>query len=99
MEYLRKPTQEARRWVQAAQNYEGATLGQVYNRWSAEKQRAYDECYEKFCNEPNSEQFSIILHNSFHFTVSWFSDLGVRIETACRSICIPWECVESMAEH
>ena len=57
-----------------ASRWDGDTLNQVYDRWSQEKQDAYDSAYEMYCNSSNGECFSICSHNSFGFTVSWFHD-------------------------
>lgn len=51
--------------------YEGITLGQVYDSWSRSKQEAYDWCYEKYLNTEEHTSFGICSHNTFQFTVSW----------------------------
>lgn len=60
---------------------EGIYLSQIYDKWSAEKQRAFDRCYDQYLASEEHESFSIISHNSFGFSVSWLCKEGLRIET------------------
>ena len=64
-----------------ASRWDGNTLNQVYDRWSKEKQDAYDSAYEMYCNSRNGNSFSICSHNAFGFTVSWLHDDGCTFLT------------------
>ena len=55
-------------------NYDGYRLEDVYNSFSAAKARAYQWCFDKFVNTPNSDAFSITSHNTFGFSCSWTGD-------------------------
>ncbi len=74
-------TKKGQEILARASRYEGNTLYQVYDRWSGEKQKAYDECYEMYCNSRHGSAFGICSHNSYGFTVSWVSDDGVHFIT------------------
>ena len=80
-----------RKLVEIGQNWEGKFLCQVYDKWSDAKQKAWDECYSEFCNTPNTQQFSICSHNTFQFTVSWFTPEGMRLETARNSYLVVFD--------
>ena len=60
--------------IARASRWEGYTLSQVYERPSLAKQKAYDDCYEMYCNSFKADSFGICSHNSQMFTVSWVSD-------------------------
>lgn len=59
-----------------ASRWDGYTLNQVYDKWSQDKQNAYDSAWEMYCNSRHGNAFSICSHNSFGFSVSWFHDDG-----------------------
>lgn len=65
------------------------SLHNLYGRWSAEKERAYDRCWELFCKGENSAAFGIGNANSFGFTASWLETKDgenvMRIETRSNS--------------
>lgn len=62
-------------------------LYDVYDRFSADKVRAYRWCRERF-EEENGKMFAIISHNTFTFTVAWLTnEHGLRVETAQNSYC------------
>lgn len=73
-----------RRLVNTGENWEGKFLHQVYDTYSKSKEIAWNECYQKYIVE-NGTDFGICSHNSFSFTVSWFTDDGMRIETSKNS--------------
>ena len=64
-----------------ATKWDGSTLNQIYDRWSQEKQDAYDLAYEMYRNSRNGISFSICSHNTFGFTVSWLHDDGCTFLT------------------
>ena len=51
--------------------YQGTTLGQLYEKWSDAKQAAFDECYDKYLATPEHDSWGICSHTSIFFTVSW----------------------------
>lgn len=85
MTEVKASTALGKRLLAIGQQWEGTFLNQVYTTWSAEKEKAWDECYEEYCNTEGAEQFSICSHNSYSFTVSWFTPQGMRLETSKNS--------------
>ena len=85
MREVKASTALGKRLLAIGQQWEGTFLNQVYTTWSAEKEKAWDECYEEYCNTDGAEQFGICSHNTFSFTVSWFTPQGMRLETAKNS--------------
>ena len=57
--------------IEKASNIDGYNLRDVYTTWSAEKERAYNWCYDQYLQTENSEAFSICSHNIFGFACSW----------------------------
>lgn len=51
--------------------YDGVYLHQVYDKWSADKQKAWDDNWEKYINTDEHSSFSICSHNPNAFTLSW----------------------------
>lgn len=68
--------------MDSATQWKGERLGQVYDSWSDAKQKAYDDAYEMYANDPQSEMFSICSANISQFTVSWFTPVNVVYLTA-----------------
>ena len=64
-----------------ASRWDGNTLNQVYDHWSEDKQKVFDDAWKMYCNSSNGESFSICSHNSFGFTVSWLHDGGCTFLT------------------
>lgn len=85
MREVKASTALGKRLLAIGQQWEGTFLNQVYTTWSAEKEKAWDECYEEYCNTDGAEQFGICSHNTFSFTVSWFTPQGMRLETSKNS--------------
>ena len=80
----------------------GTFLNQVYDKWSAAKQKAWDKwsaakkkawdkCYDEYCRTDGAEGFSICSHNSFQFTCSWFIPDGMRLETRDNSYLVAFD--------
>ena len=90
MTIIKWNTKRGQDMVKRAQNWEGKYLSQVYDSYSKAKESAWWDCFT-MCQAEGGEQFSIISHNSFGFSVSWFTNEGVRIETPRNSYLIPWE--------
>lgn len=85
MREVKASTALGKRLLAIGQQWEGTFLNQVYSTWSSEKEKAWNECYEEYCNTDGAEQFGICSHNTFSFTVSWFTPQGMRLETAKNS--------------
>lgn len=85
MREVKASTALGKRLLAIGQRWEGTFLYQVYDKWSSEKEKAWNECYEEYCNTEGAEQFSICSHNSYSFTVSWFTPQGMRLETSKNS--------------
>lgn len=85
MREVKASTALGKRLLAIGQQWEGTFLNQVYTTWSAEKEKSWDECYKEYCNTDGAEQFGICSHNTFSFTVSWFTPQGMRLETAKNS--------------
>ena len=68
---LSEYTAAGKRILDMASHWDGDNLRQVYDKPSAEKMRIFDECYEMYRNDTDSEAFAICSHNTFNFTVSW----------------------------
>lgn len=81
MRIVKASTPLGKRLIQTGQQCQGTFLNQVYNKWSAKKGEAWNKCYVEYCNTEGAEQFGICSHNSFSFTVSWFTPKGMRLET------------------
>ena len=64
-----------------ASSRDGNTLYQVYDHWSENKQKAFDEAWEMYCNSRHGNSFSVCSHNTFGFTVSWLHDDGCTFLT------------------
>lgn len=71
MRELKYSTKAGKNIVERATQWEGDYLWQVYYKWSEAKQRAFDWCYEQFCDTEDSDSFGICSHNTFGFTCSW----------------------------
>lgn len=85
MRIVKASTSLGKRLIQIGQQRQGTFLNQVYGKWSAEKQEAWNKCYDEYCNTEGAEQFGICSHNSFSFTASWFTPKGMRLETSKNS--------------
>lgn len=85
MREVKASTALGKRLLAIGQRWEGTFLYQVYDKWSSEKEKAWNECYKEYCNTEGAEQFSICSHNSYSFTVSWFIPQGMRLETSKNS--------------
>ena len=74
-------TKRGQNFIQSAYYYEGRTLADVYASPSHAKQNAFDEC-RALCYAEGGENFRIISHNTFAFSVAWDVVGGLRVETA-----------------
>ena len=67
--------------ISLGSQWEGNDLRQIYDRWSAEKEKAFNDAWEMYCNSRHGESFGICSHNTFGFTVSWLHDDGLTVLT------------------
>lgn len=79
-------TKKQWRYYRAWANSGNTKLSDVYKKWSAEKERAYNQCLWEFNDNPLASQFVIISHNTFAFSVAWLveSDTEFRLH-----VCTP----------
>lgn len=82
MRVVKASTALGKRLVAIGKNWDGTFLNQVYDKWSAAKQEAWDKCYEEYCNTDSAEQFSIC---------SWFTPEGMRLETSHNSYLVVFD--------
>ena len=70
-----------RSWLNGDRVYR---IGDIYGRYSWDKEKAFDDCFNKYCNEkPGNYDFKCTGHNSFAFSVAWMQEDGnLRYETA-----------------
>lgn len=79
---LSEDTKMGQKVLDMASRYEGTSLSQVYDYWSPEKEQAFNDVWEMYCDDDESEAFSICSHNCQAFTVSWVNSLGVMFLTS-----------------
>ena len=91
MRVVKASSSLGRKLVEIGQNWEGKFLYQVYDKWSQEKENAWNACYEEYLNTPGAELFCICSHNTFQFTVSWYTPQGMRLETARNSYLVVFD--------
>lgn len=68
---IKGSTVRGKNLLRRADSYEGYCLEDVYTNPSSAKYRAYNECYRWYldCDEPDN--FRVISHNTFQFSVAW----------------------------
>ena len=81
---IKKETKKGIQWIIKAKSNEGEYLWQVYDSFSNEKAKAYEEC-RKMCARENGTNFRIISHCQNFFTVAWNTEKALRIETYANS--------------
>lgn len=63
----------------------GVAYTTYIKKWSAEKEHAFNMCWEHYCNGENSTAFGVGNANSYGFTASWLetkdNENVMRIET------------------
>ena len=86
---IKASTKRGQNLIARGSQWEGVTLGQVYDSWSASKDEAWDYCYNKYLDTPEHDAFSICSHNTFQFSVSWVGlyegENAMFLETASNS--------------
>ena len=88
---VKSSTALGKRLLAIGQKSEGTFLNQVYDKWSTAKQKAWDRCYDEYCNTYGGEEFSICTHNCYQFTCSWFTPDGMRLKTAYNSYLVVFD--------
>ena len=91
MRVVKASTALGKRLLATGQQWQGTFLNQVYDKWSYEKEQAWNKYYDEYCNTDGAEQFGICTHNSFSFTVSWFTPQGMRLETSKNSYLVVFD--------
>ena len=91
MKVVKANTFEGERLISIGQECEGTYLCEVYDRWSDAKQKAWDKCYAEYSLTSGSSAFGICSHNTFSFSVSWLTPLGMRLETSKNSYLITFD--------
>ena len=87
---LNPNTKKAQKIVNTAMRFDGFSLSDCYGSFSQAKSRAWNNCFEMYLEE-KGELFHICSHNINAFSVAWFTDTGVRMETAYNSYFVPME--------
>lgn len=62
------------------ENWDGDTLGQVYERWSDTKQAIFDDWFNHYCEDSKASLFSIVGHNCYGFSLGWFTTLPQAVD-------------------
>lgn len=81
MRVVKASTPLGKRLIEIGQNYEGSFLRHVYKKWSREKEKVWDKCFDEYCKTEGAEAFGICSHNTLNFSVSWITPEGMRLET------------------
>ena len=87
MTIIKGTTAKGRTMMHNANRNEGCELWQIYDVYSPAKRRSFEACKD-LCASENGENFRIISHNTFNYSVAWDTEKGVRIETAQNSYLI-----------
>lgn len=62
------------------------SIRSIYGRYSYEKEKAFNYCYSKYCEDEGASDFRCTGHNSFAFSVAWMTkNNNIRYETASGS--------------
>ena len=68
------------------------SLSNLYDKWSQEKENAFDWCWNQYWNDENSSDFGVGNANTFGFTASWLltkdGENCMRVETKDNSYLI-----------
>ena len=84
MRTLKASTSQGKRVIDMAIRCNSRTLEELYERYSNQKQKAYNYCYESFIRE-EGYNFRVGNANSFGFTACWLvsgeNSEELRVET------------------
>lgn len=85
-------TYKGKQIIEKATRCEGYTLHDVYEKWSIDKEIAYNWCYQQYVKTEKHRNFVICSHNTFGFTCSWYGVINgekiLRYETKDNSYLI-----------
>ena len=90
MEILKGSTAKGQRVIAMYNRNIGIRLRDVYDSYSAAKERAWEECW-KWCEEDDGTCFHICSRSAHQFTVGWYyndPETGhkiIRVETAAHT--------------
>lgn len=68
---IKASTKRGQNLIENGSRWEGTCLYQVYDNWSASKEKAWNWCYDKYLATPEHSDFGIYSHNTFQFCVLW----------------------------
>lgn len=71
MKIIKGSTKRGQELINIGSRWEGTWLYQVYDKWSPTKEKAWNDCYDKYLATPDCSAFGIYSHNTFQFSVSW----------------------------
>lgn len=71
---IKGSTKRGQELINRAHYNEGRDLHQVYGTVSSAKTRAYEDCLRWYLESINHDNFRIISHNTFQFSVAWECD-------------------------
>lgn len=83
---IKGSTKRGQDLLMRASRYEGTDLSDIYGSWSSAKASAMKDCKE-WCDAVNGDNFHIISHNGWGFSVAWeyvneeTGEVMTRIET------------------
>lgn len=66
--------------VAQAERPQGYTLADVYGRYSQAKANAFEKC-RRMCEEMHGDDLVIVSHNTFGFSVAWWTSEGLHYVT------------------
>lgn len=84
MTIINATTKRGQNFMASVLNFEGESIFDVYEKPSQAKIWACEECKRK-AEQENGKGFHIFSHNTFSFSVAWWSAEGLRIETSQNS--------------
>ena len=64
-------TKKGRNWIVSTSTWQGTRLEDVYGNASVFKHRAYNDCYDRYCNDTQARNFRITSHTAQQFTIAW----------------------------
>ena len=74
MKELKASNRNGQAIIERASTYEGFSLRDVYDSYSARKEKAYEWCMEQCGKTTGAYGFHICSHNTFGFTCAWFGE-------------------------
>lgn len=87
MRTLKATTKRAQYFIDAHRMSSDLELYDVYNKPSQAKLSAFNWCREQ-CAKEGGKYFRVISAGTFTFSVGWYTEEGLRVETAQNSYLI-----------